>query len=230
MGRRGGNRKVPGKWRKNAHLWERDPDDWYVEPEWCCDALFAAVRFDGYIADPCCGLGRVLDGAARAGYLTYGFDIKDRGAGIRHRFETRDFFAAVPGRYRNIACNPPYKYDDEFLRRALELTEYKVAVLLRAQWVNAGTRSAWLERQPLRHVLALTPRPSMPPGAVILAGESPGGGQVDYSWFVFERGYRGKPEFGWARRAKRAAPLIESLRESHESRRDSGAGSREPAA
>jgi hypothetical protein len=40
----------------------------------------------------------------------------------------------------------------------------------------------------------------MPPGAVVVANEPVGGGTADYSWFVFERGYKGRPEFGWARR------------------------------
>jgi hypothetical protein len=39
----------------------------------------------------------------------------------------------------------------------------------------------------------ISPRPSMPPGT------------TDYSWFIFERGYTGRPEFGWARRSKSAA-------------------------
>jgi hypothetical protein len=54
---------------RKSHLWARDPDDWYVEPRWCDDALFAAIKFEGAIVDPCCGLGRILDAAKDAGGL-----------------------------------------------------------------------------------------------------------------------------------------------------------------
>lgn len=192
-----------GKKPKQAHLWERDPDDWYVEPLWCDEAMFARVEFDGHIVDPCCGLGRILDAAKAAGYDTIGCDIRDRGASSRHAFWQSDFFA-IKDTAPNIVCNPPYKYAERFVAHCVERAARKTAVLLRAQWANAGARSRWLETLPLRHVLALAPRPSMPPGAVILAGEKPGSGTTDYSWFVFERGYTGRPEFGWARRPERA--------------------------
>ncbi len=108
---------------KNAHLWARHPEDWYVEPDWCCDALFAKVQFEGTVVDPCCGLGRVLDAAARAGLPTKGMDIADRGAGARHRFRQADFFAGT-GRLPNITCNPPYKYDEAFVNGPKEFRQF----------------------------------------------------------------------------------------------------------
>jgi hypothetical protein len=184
---------------RKSHLWACDPDDWYVEPRWCDDALFAAVEFEGAIVDPCCGLGRVLDAAKAAGYDTIGADLWDRGLGDRHFFAQRDFFSDNSS-LSNVVCNPPYKFSDRFVSHAVERSRGKTAVLLRVQWANAGARSRWLEALPLRHVLMLSPRPSMPPGAVVVAGERVGGGREDYAWFVFERGYAGRPEFGWARR------------------------------
>lgn len=46
------------------------------------------------------------------------------------------------------------------------------------------------------------PRPSMPPGHVIAAGEKPAGGKMDFCWLVFEHGYGGSPELCWLRRSK----------------------------
>jgi beta-xylosidase len=67
----------------------------------------------------------------------------------------------------------------------------KVALLLPATWHLGDKRSRWLETTPLRRIWCLTPRPSMPPGAVILAGETPGGGTQDFAWYVWLRGYDG---------------------------------------
>lgn len=186
---------------RTSHIWARDPDDWYVEPEWCSEALFAAVPFEGKICDPCCGLGRVLDAAAAAGYQTLGGDIRDRGASARHDFLQLDFFnPQIALSAENIVCNPPYKFGDQFAQEAVARAERKAALLLRSGWANAASRSRWLEALPLRHVLAISPRPSMPPGRVIQSGKKVGNGREDYAWFVFERGYEGKPEFGWLRR------------------------------
>lgn len=194
------------KIKKDAHLWARDPDDWYVEPLWASRALFAAETFEGTIVDPACGMGRILDAAKEAGYRTASFDIKDRGVGKRHAhaFTVADFFEST-GSLDNIVSNPPYKYGDAFLAHAIRRSRRKTALLLRAQWANSAKRSAWLATLPLSRVLMLTPRPSMPPGAVVVAhkGKDPSGGQQDYAWYIFEHGFTGTPSFGWARRASK---------------------------
>jgi len=190
------------KKRKDAHLWARDPDDWYVEPRWCSQGLFAVELFQGNIWDPACGSGRILDAARCAGHDTYGMDIRDRLRRPDHVFVQGDFLAAEELAPHNIVTNPPYLHADAFAAACLRRARRKVALLLRAQWANAGTRSRWLESLPLRRVLVITPRPSMPPGAVILAngGKDPSGGLQDYAWYIFERDYTGNPEFGWCRR------------------------------
>lgn len=193
-------RKTP----KEAHLWARDPDDWYVEPSWCSKALFAKEFFTGEIVDPACGMGRILDSAKAAGYITRGIDIKLRGTiASRHAICLGDF-REMKGPFENIVCNPPYKYDDEFVKWAVNNCRRKIALLLRAQWANAAGRSAMLERMPLRRVLMITPRPSMPPGKVVVAngGKDPSGGTQDYAWFIFDHAYDDEPGFGWIRRAK----------------------------
>lgn len=184
----------------NAHLWARDPDDWYVEPEWCSAGLFAREAFEGPIIDPFCGMGRILDAATDAGYAGVGFDIRDR-RGRPHLFQQTDFFDWPDRtRFRSIVTNPPYAGALEIVPRLVAMAEHKAAVLLPSRWANGAKASALLEGLPLRRVLAIAPRPSMPPGRVILAGIKPGAGKIDFSWFVFEQGYRGEPGFGWVRR------------------------------
>lgn len=209
-----------GKRRKKSHLWARHPDDYYVEQPWVTAALLAKVKFEGTIVDPCCGRGNILDAAAEAGFDTFGFDIVDRGASKRHAFMLRNFFQDEhPVPLVDVICNPPYKYDDEFVARVVAMTQRRCAILLRAQWANGDRRSRWLETLPLRYVLPITPRPSMPPGTVIDAGEKPGNGETDFTWFVFERGYVGAPEFGWARRLPRPAITTAAGRSRHENKR-----------
>jgi len=58
----------------------------------------------------------------------------------------------------------------------------------------------WLRDTPLARIYLLTPRPSMPPGHVILAGEKPGGGSQDFCWLVFFHKHKGPPELRWLHR------------------------------
>ena len=107
---------------------------------------------------------------------------------------------ATGQRTENIVSNPPFGIAERFVRHAPLVARRKVAMLLPSKWVQGDRRSRWLEATPLKRVLFLTPRPSMPPGAVILAGIEPGNGTVDYAWFVWEQGYQGRPIVGWLRR------------------------------
>lgn len=186
---------MPTKKLKNAHLWERDPHDWYVEPNECSEALFAAERFRGAIWDPACGLGRIVEQAHAAGYKAVGTDIVSR-SDICAR--EADFLVSRPAaKFSNIVSNPPFGLAEEFVQHALTLVDKggKVAMLLPLVWLSGfSTKRNWLPSSPLRRVYPISPRPSMPPGKVIMAGIKAGNGTKDFAWFVWLSGYKGCPD------------------------------------
>lgn len=199
---------------KAAHTWEREPDNWYVEPEWVTEELCRAESFTGRTVDPCAGMGNTIKGAAAAGVTIEGHDLRDRGyPGI---WGGRDFLRGkyLPGAWPvdNIISNSPYgrnpgacgderpRLEEEFIRLALQRARSKVAVFLLSSWMNGAKRGEWLETLPLYRVHLVGPRPSCPPGQIIEAGEKPGGGKGDYAWFVFLNGYHGAPSIKWIRR------------------------------
>jgi hypothetical protein len=180
----------------NAHIWDRHPDDWYVEPFWCSRRLFQEEAFDGGIWDPACGIGHVLYSAEAAGYPVTGSDIVCRSGYCEALF---DFRTCERPRARNIVSNPPFKDAEAFVRNGLTIADGKVVFLLRLSWLTGKKRSHFLQASPLRRVYVLSPRSSMPPGPVIEAGVKPGGGTKDFAWFVWERGYEGAPEIHFMR-------------------------------
>lgn len=168
---------------RQSHIFAKHPHGWYVEPAWCAERLFATERF-ACVWDPASGLGTIPDAAERAGLPAYRSDIVARVPGTT----TLDFLSPKAERHAaawDIVSNPPYHLADEFVRRALKLARSRVAMLLPMTWMNGRKRSRWLQETPLEKIIALTPRPSMPPGEMILAGHKPQGGRVDYGWFVF---------------------------------------------
>jgi hypothetical protein len=175
-----------------AHIWAKEETGFYVEPKWVSERLFEVERFDGTVCDFACGIGRIAEAARRHGYQVRATDIVDRGYS---RFDgivdfLRDDLAPVA----NIVTNPPFQDCDKFVERALKLTTKKVAMIWLARRLNAAR---WLQQTPLARIYLLNPRPSMPPGHVILAGEKPGGGTQDFVWLVFEQGHKGAPALHW---------------------------------
>lgn len=179
----------------NAHIWQREANEHYVEPSWCSKRLFEEEQFEGGIYDPCCGFGTIVIEALKQGKHAYGSDLVARGWD-----STRtpcDFLTVKDGRHDNIVCNPPFNIAGRFAERALNLTNNKVALVFPTARLNAAH---WLHITPLKRIWLMTPRPSMPPGHTILAGEKPGGGKMDFCWLVFEHSFDGVPELRWLRR------------------------------
>jgi hypothetical protein len=86
----------------------------------------------------------------------------------------------------------------EFTERALRLARNRVCILCPVARLNAAR---WLQLSgTLRQILLLTPRPSMPPGEVVLGGGKAGGGKADFCWLEFERGHKGEPYLNWLHR------------------------------
>jgi SAM-dependent methyltransferase len=186
----------------NAKLWARHPEDYYIEPDWLDDAIFAAENFEGPIYDPACGSGRIVRAAARAGYYALGSDIVNRCAECAFTKSFLDCDQFV----QNIVSNPPFGIADAFIQHALCHATRKVVMILPAKFTSSDRRSRWLETTPLRRNLDIVPRPSMPPGPVIEAGFKPGGGKENFKVLVWEAGYVGVPESGWLRKPASAKP------------------------
>jgi hypothetical protein len=158
------------------------------------------VKFEGLILDPSCGLGRIVASAHSAGLEASGQDKVRRS----HYCEVeRDFLDAWPegwSRPDSVISNPPFGIAEKYVSQALCVARNKVAMLLPAKWLYGDKRSRWLATTPIERVLFITPRPSMPPGPVIEAGISPGGGKDDFCWLIWNHKHFGTPTFGWLRR------------------------------
>ena len=182
-----------GKRPRRSHIFDRDDDDFYVEPAWCSERLFAVEPFAGLIWDPAAGSGTIPRAARAAGLSNFASDIADHGCGPRQDFLT----ASAPAEAFDVVTNPPFRLARAFVERALTLGARKTAVVFPTSRLNAAR---WLEPLPLAKIYLLTPRPSMPPGEVIARGERPGGGRMDFAWLVFSHGHSAPPELRWLHR------------------------------
>jgi hypothetical protein len=178
---------------RKSHIWKRHKEDWYQEPSWISERLFAVERFEGPILDPCCGGGNIVKAARVAGYDCDGWDIEDRGFTLAWQGD----FLGRSDACSNIAANPPFDIARAFAEHALKIVRHKVALVFPVPRLNAAH---WLKGLPLARIWLLTPRPSMPPGDVILRGEKPKGGKEDFCWVVIDRGHVGPVAIDWLHR------------------------------
>lgn len=170
--------------------YERDVNDWYVEPDWCVFALRNRVDFNGLVYDPCCGMGtipKVMRG--------FGADLVDRGFG----YQVRDFMQDTRI-YDNIVTNPPYGIAQDIIEKALGNARYKVAALVQTKFLSSQKRHGLFMRRETEQVIMFSRRPSMPPGEELMKhGESiRGGGSIDYCWVVWNKDHMGGCTISWA--------------------------------
>jgi hypothetical protein len=182
----------------DAHIWEREANEHYVEPEWCSRRLFQEEKMLGGVWDPACGFGNIVKSARAENINWYGTDLIKRSEYCISVIDfLSDWEALYTPPFHNIVTNPPFNIAAQFALRAIEYSCGKTAIVFPTARLNAAH---WLKGTPLRRVWMMTPRPSMPPGHVITDGGKITGGKMDYCWLVWEAGYEGEAEIKWLRR------------------------------
>ena len=148
------------------------------------EALLEVEEFGSSVWEPACGDGAISEVLIKHGYEVDSSDIMDRGYGAVEDFFESDRIA------ESIVTNPDYDYSEEFVRRALEKTTYKVAMLLPLSFLASRGRYDLFRSTPLKCVYVFTGRISLYPHDW---RGSKGNGRETYAWFVWQHGYEGNP-------------------------------------
>jgi hypothetical protein len=171
---------------------ERQSDDYYAtEPkatEWLC----RLEQFEGRILEPSCGEGHMSEVLKKAGYEVVSRDLVDRGYG-----EVADFLAIDNQVWDgNIVTNPPYKFAQEFVEKALSIIPEgkKVAMFLKLQFLEGKARRSLFRSSPPIRVWISSSRLKC---AMNGDFEAYGSSAVAYAWFVWEKGYKGETTVKW---------------------------------
>ena len=111
--------------------------------------------------------------------------------------EVVDFLAAKAKTFNgDIITNPPYKYAQEFIEKALDCipTGNKVAMLLKLTFLEGKRRKSFYEKNPPIRVYVLSERKNCYKNGDFSVK---GSGAVAYAWFVWQKGYKGDPSIKW---------------------------------
>ena len=106
----------------------REENDYYATPPQTTKSLLDILELKGNIYEPACGEGhisKVLEEYYPDSKI-YSSDLIDRGYGKVIDFLTYDYKNKI---FNNIITNPPFKFAEEFIRKALSITTDKVIML-----------------------------------------------------------------------------------------------------
>ena len=117
---------------------DRQREDYYATEPAAATWLCRLVQFDGPILEPSCGEGHLSKELMRNGYEVVSRDIVDRGFG-----DVADFLSIDNLRWDgDVVTNPPYKYAQEFVEKALQIIPEgrRVAMFLKLTFLEGKAR------------------------------------------------------------------------------------------
>ena len=173
----------------------KDGLDFYCTPEEATIALLEREEFIGSIWEPACGNGAISQVLKDYGHEVYSSDIMYRGYGMAPPL---DFLKGqlLSEFTNNIITNPPFKLAKEFVLRALEVTDKKVAMFLRLAFLESQNRKEMFENTPLAKVYVFSKRLTLYPGDMPIE-EHKGSGSIAFCWMVWDHSYKGEPGLRW---------------------------------
>lgn len=131
---------------------ERQQDDYYATDPKAVEILLENEQFSPYVWECACGEGHMSDILKAHGYEVKSSDLVDRGYPGTEQMnfltiEKKDLLHEIP---RDIITNPPYKYAKEFVKKAIDVSEYgaKIAMFLKLTFLESKGRRSLFEGCP----------------------------------------------------------------------------------
>lgn len=92
-----------------------------------------------------------------------------------------------------MVTNPPFTKAMEFVERARHHISGPICILQSIRWQGTQKRSEWLRNAGLALVLNLPRRPQWE----VDSGDVVKNNVMDFAWYIFLPGHRGRPEMDW---------------------------------
>ena len=169
---------------------EREENDYYATEPKAVELLLEKEKFSRIVLEPSCGEGHISKVLSEHGYHVTSSDLISRGYGDTKDFFDYEYFNG------NIVTNPPYKMALDFVKHSLEIIPdgNKVAMFLKLQFLEGKARKEFYKTNPPKKIYVASGRLNCAKNGEF---EKYPSSAVCYAWFVWEKGYTGKPEIDW---------------------------------
>lgn len=174
---------------------ERQKDDYYATEPRAVELLLSKEHFNSNIWECACGEGHMSDVLKAAGYTVFSSDIVDRGY---KETEIINFLEFKEVNSMDIITNPPYKYAKEFVKHALDISVAgtKIAMFLKLTFLESQSRKELFREYPFRTLYVSSSRLQCAKNGEFEKYKK-SGTAVAYGWYIWIKGFRGKPVIEW---------------------------------
>lgn len=175
----------------------RVANDYYATDPKSTRAILDVLELEGSILEPACGEGhisKVLEEYYPNSEIT-STDLIDRGYGQGGvDYLTHDYGK----KFDNVITNPPFKYMKQFTEKALEMSNDKVLMFGKIQFLESKGRKEFFLNTPLKYVYVFSERQNpLRNGSAYDDNGKKLSTVMCFAWFVWEHGYEGEPITRW---------------------------------
>ena len=173
----------------------RESDDYYATDPTAVERLLEIETFSHKIWEPACGEGHISKVLEAHGYDVLSTDLVYRGYG-RGGW---DFLECRKPVDMDILTNPPYKYAQEFVEKAIDLVTpgHRVCMLLKLQFLEGKARRYLFDRSPPKTIYVSTRRINCCKNGDFSKEQRSNNSAQAYAWYIWEKGFDGDPVIKW---------------------------------
>lgn len=174
---------------------EREHNDYYATEPRAAELLCDLFQFSPYIWECACGAGHLAKVFEKRGYLVKATDLIYRGYGEGGI----DFLKCDRPFAGDIITNPPYKFAQAFVEKALSLVSegHHVAMFLKLTFMEGKGRKELFQKTPPKVIFVSSSRLLCAKNGEFQKMKDGGGSAVAYGWYIWEKGYAGNTIIKW---------------------------------
>jgi len=182
----------------------REENDFYPTPPYAVDEFLKYEKLEGSIWEVACGKGHMSKSIEKKYGSIESTDLIDRGYGTGgidflddknlHNVDT-------------IITNPPFNLFTEFVSQSKKCATKKICMFGRTQYLEGSKRykDIWVDEEfPLKKVYQYVDRISITKNDTNVEQR----GMLSFCWYIFEKGYKGKPTIEWIKSKQKKTTLV----------------------
>lgn len=176
---------------------ERQTMDYYATEPKALSLLLDKEKFSEKIWECACGELHLSNVLEQSGYVVRNSDIVDR---LHNgKIEQIDFLNYKGKWDGDIITNPPYKYAQQFVEKALEVIPYghKVAMFLKLTFLESKSRRELFDKYPFETLYVSSSRLQCAKNGDFETYGKGVGTAVAYGWYIWVKGFTGNPQIKW---------------------------------
>ncbi len=180
----------------NHTINERSENDFYATPPLAIKHLLDIEDFNNNVWEPACGMNHIVNELRNRAYNVRCSDIVKM---IDDPYIEIIDFLNYNGKWNgDIITNPPFKYANEFVEKALEIVNdgAKIAMFLKLQFLEGSKRIKIYKENPPKVIYVASRRYGCSKtGEFNKDGNI--GSAICYCWYIWEKGFKGDPIIKW---------------------------------